>query len=298
MPTTLIATAAALYLSYAAFMFVRQRSLLFPGATVKRVTAPNWPAEVQLVTLPASFGTVQALFLPAKQPPKRAPALIFMHGNSQYADELVPAFDTVRALGLHVLLLEYPGYDGTATVPNFATLRESSSLAYDWLAQHPNVDARRIVAMGASIGGGPAAQLAADRRVRALVLLSTFEEFGQFARERWLPGLLVRDPFHNLARVREFAGPVMVVHGRADDVIPFASGERLARAARRCTFVPLECGHEIAEHVTPELMRAFERFLRDAGVLRSRRRSARGLGMRRAAARVLALPTASSPATA
>lgn len=288
--TATIATAAALYLSYAGFMFVRQRALLFPGATVERVTAPNWPAEVQLVTLPASFGEVQALFLPAKQPPKRAPALIFMHGNSQYVDELVPAFDTIRALGLHVMLLEYPGYGGTPGSPTFASLRESSNLAYDWLAQHPNVDSNRIVAMGASIGGGPAAQLAADRRVRALVLLSTFEEFGQFARERWLPGLIVRDPFHNLARVREYGGPVMVVHGRADDVIPFASGERLARAARRCTFVPLDCGHEIAENVTPELMRAFERFLRDAGVLRSRRRAARGLGLHRAAARALPAP--------
>lgn len=290
---TLIATVAALYLTYATVMFVRQRALLFPGATVKRVSSADWPQEVQLVTLTASFGPVVALMLPAKQPPKRAPAVIFMHGNSQFIDELVPAFDTVRALGLHVLLLEYPGYGGTAGSPSFDSLREASNLAYDWLAAHPNVDPSRIVAMGASIGGGPAAQLAADRRLRALVLLSTFVELAQFARERMLPGLIVRDPFHNLARVREFHGPVMVVHGRCDDVIPFASGEALARAARRGTFVPLECGHEVAEHVTPELMRAFESFLRDAGVLRSRKRAVRALRIRRSALRGLSLPATS-----
>ncbi|HET9484873.1 MAG TPA: prolyl oligopeptidase family serine peptidase [Xanthomonadales bacterium] len=278
---TIIATVAALYLGYATFMFVRQRALLFPGATVKRVFAANWPEEVQLVTLPASFGHVSSLFLPARQPPKRAPALVFMHGNSQFVDELVPAFDTVRALGLHVLLLEYPGYGGMPGAPTFASMREASSVAYDWLAQHPNVDASRIVAMGASIGGGPAAQLSADRPLKALVLLSTFVELAQFARERWLPGAIVRDRFHNAARVREFDGPVMVVHGRRDDVIPFASGEYLARSARRGCFVPLDCGHEIAEHVTPALMQAFERFLREAGVLRTRRRPHRALRLRR-----------------
>jgi uncharacterized protein len=290
---TIIATITALYLSYAAFMFVRQRALLYPGATVKRVFSADWPGDVQLVTLPASFGPVSALFLQARQPPRRAPAVIFMHGNSQFADELVSSFDTVRGLGLHVLLLEYPGYGGKPGAPTFDTLREASTLAYDWVARHPNVDATRIVSLGASLGGGPACQLAADRRVRALVLLSTFVELAQFARERWLPGVIIRDRFDNLARVREYRGRVMVVHGRCDDVIPFASGEALARAARRGTFVPIDCGHEIAEHVTPELMRAFERFLRDAGVLRCRRRAVRGSGLRRES-RALALQGAAA----
>ncbi len=278
---TLIATLAALYVTYAAIMYARQRTLLFPGATIKRVFKPDWPSDVKLVTLPASFGGVNALWLPARQPPKRAPAVIFLHGNSQFADELVPSFDTIRALGMHVLLLEYPGYGGMPGAPTFASLREATNLAYDWLATHPNVDASRIVAMGASIGGGPAAQLTADRRVRALVLLSTFADLGQFARERWLPGLLIRDPYDNLARVAAFRGPVMIVHGRCDDVIPFASAEALGRAARRATFVSLDCGHEIAEHVTPELMRAFATFLCEAGVLRSRHRLLRVMRARR-----------------
>ena len=58
-----------------------------------------------------------------------------------------------------------------------------------------------------------------------------------------LPSFLVTFPYDNLARVSEFDGPVLVVHGRRDEVIPFAAGQHLAAAAKQATFVPLECGH-------------------------------------------------------
>jgi pimeloyl-ACP methyl ester carboxylesterase len=58
-----------------------------------------------------------------------------------------------------------------------------------------------------------------------------------------LPSFLVTFPYDNLTRVKEFGGPVLVVHGRRDGVIPFAAGQYLAAAAKQAQFVPLECGH-------------------------------------------------------
>jgi hypothetical protein len=45
------------------------------------------------------------------------------------------------------------------------------------------------------------------------------------------PPFLLRDPYDNLSAVRQFEGPVLVLHSRRDEVISFAHGERLAAAA-------------------------------------------------------------------
>jgi pimeloyl-ACP methyl ester carboxylesterase len=43
--------------------------------------------------------------------------------------------------------------------------------------------------------------------------------------------------------VSEFGGPVLIVHGRGDGVIPFQAGQHLAAASKHARFVPLDCGH-------------------------------------------------------
>ena len=100
-----------------------------------------------------------------------------------------------------------------------------------------------MVAIGYSIGGGPAAALSELRSVRALVLVSTFDSMGATAWRHALPSFLVAYPYDNVARVGAFAGPVLVVHGRGDGVIPFAAGQHLAAASKQARFVPLDCGH-------------------------------------------------------
>ena len=57
----------------------------------------------------------------------------------------------------------------------------------------------------------------------------------------WLPGRwLVRTKFDNLAKIARCAGPVLIAHGTADNIVPFAQGERLFAAANEPKgFVPL-----------------------------------------------------------
>src|SRR5262249_9697200 len=102
----------------------------------------------------------------------------------------------------------------------------------------------RIAAMGYSIGGGVAADLSRQRKLCALILISTYTSIADMAHRYALPGFLARLPYDTLARVRDFDGPVMVVHGIRDKVVPFAAGQTLTRQARRGTFVQLDCGHD------------------------------------------------------
>ncbi len=264
--TAWIVVFAFAYIAYAGLMFATQRSLLFPiaGDTTHRPTV-HLPDYASAVELPGADGNVRGLFL--RGPPGRAPVLMFSHGNAELADELVDRFDAIRALGVHVFVLEYPGYGGAAGVTTADSIAAAQVVAYDWLAANPAVDSDRIVAMGVSIGGGPAAELTRHRRIRALVLLSTFSTLDALAGEMYLPALLLRDRFDSEPTLRDYRGPVLIAHGRHDEIIPFAHALRLVAAARNKRFQPYECGHADCPYREPAFAELLGDFLRGYGVL-------------------------------
>jgi fermentation-respiration switch protein FrsA (DUF1100 family) len=159
--------------------------------------------------------------------------------------------------------VEFPGYAGTPGAPALDTLHEASTLAFDWLARQPRVRPDAIAIAGRSIGGGPAALLASERKARALLLLSTFADLEEFAHGRLLPAMLIRDRYDNAARVRALEAPVLVMHGRRDEIIPFAHAGRLAGED---SVVALHCGHNDCAYLEGDAFARIARFLAAAGV--------------------------------
>lgn len=154
-----------------------------------------------------------------------------------------------------VLLLEYPGYGRSSGRPSERSIFEAIRAADDWARTQPEVDATRIVPYGRSLGAAAAARLAAERPVPALVLESAFTSARAFARQFGAPGFLVRDPLDTLAALRRFTGPVLVLHGDRDDIVPTEHGRTLAAASPRATFRLLPCGHNDCPRAWNEVRR-------------------------------------------
>ena len=142
-----------------------------------------------------------------------------------------------------MLLLEYPGYGRSEGRPSQRSITEAILAADAWARQQPRIDASRIIPYGRSLGGSAAAILAAERPAPALILESAFTSARAFARQFGAPGFLVRDPLDTLAAVGRFRGPVLVLHGDHDEIVPLDHGRTLAAASPRATFRPLPCGH-------------------------------------------------------
>jgi fermentation-respiration switch protein FrsA (DUF1100 family) len=115
--------------------------------------------------------------------------------------------------------------------------------AYDWAVGNPRVDARRIVAHGRSMGGGAAGQLLKHRAVAALVLESTFTSLGDMVKAAGVPDFLVTNRIDTLEALRQYTGPVLVLHGAHDGVIPATHARVLAAASTRARLVIQDCGH-------------------------------------------------------
>jgi len=241
--------------------------MAFPGTQrdSPRPTA-SAPPDVTQVWLEASFGRVEAWFFDAGGDVHR-PTIIFAHGNGELIEDWHAAMERLVVAGPNALLVEFPGYGHSRGRPSRSALRETFTLAFDWLVARDDVDADRIVAHGRSLGGGVAGDLALDRPVRALVLQSTFSSANAFAREHFFPGFLVRDRWDNRRAVSDFSGPVLLMHGIRDDVIPYTHAKALAAAREGLDIIELDCAHNDCGPAWPEIVASVTAFLRSHALL-------------------------------
>jgi fermentation-respiration switch protein FrsA (DUF1100 family) len=235
------------------FLVIVVGPLISTWAIQRYVTFPTPPpgasdpgaresAGGRLVWLDVDGDRVEAWLLPGSRGP-RAGLIIYAHGNGELIDMRAADFATPRAAGWDVLQVEYPGYGRSEGSPSEESLTAALVAAYDWARTSGRYAQTRIVGHGRSLGGGAIAQLAARRPLAALVLESTFVNLEDVVMAYGVPRVLLLNHFDTAAVLRDYPGPVLLLHGTADRVFPSANAQTLAAIARRATLHFENCGH-------------------------------------------------------
>lgn len=235
--------AAALFLANLAAMYFLQPVFTFPRppAGSARPQA-RVDAGGEALWVDVDGARVEGWLLPGAGA-AGAPLLIYTHGNGELIDFWAEEFAPLRAAGIHILLVEYPGYGRSTGSPSEESVSAVLVAIYDRVAADPRVDARRIIGYGRSLGGGAIAQLAARRPLAALVLESSFTSLADIVRGYHVPGWLIRNHFDTRAVLAGYRGPVLLLHGKLDQVIPFSHAQALKAAFPAVELHEFECGH-------------------------------------------------------
>jgi uncharacterized protein len=237
-------TVVLVYLGTVAVLFSIQTRLIFPGASTQgQVDAEVRPRDgTELVRLKTTRGdTIVALYgaaiLPNGRPDPRAtdrPTMIFFYGNAMCLKYAAVQLEEFRRLGVNVLIPEYVGYGMSSGKASETGCQATALAVYDYLVTARNVDPKRIISAGWSLGGAVAIDLASERQVGGLIAFSSFTsavELGQRA-FRFVPvSLLLRHRFDNVHKIGMVKCPTLIGHGRWDRIIPFEMGEELAAKA-------------------------------------------------------------------
>ena len=203
---------------------------VFPGA--RGVAIPRAvPAGFSLLTAGARDGvTVHALDLPA---PPGGRTIVHFHNNRDTAGDAAELAHGLHARGLGVLLVEYRGYGlSHGSEPSEEGLYNDAEAALDHLAAR-GIGPDRVVLWGTSLGTGVAAEMARRGRGAALVLVTPYTSIPDVvtAVVPFFPaGLLLRQQFDTLAKTAQIRVPTLVIHGDADEIVPFWMGTQLTSA--------------------------------------------------------------------
>ena len=168
---------------------------------------------------------LSAVYLPN---PSARYTLLHSHGNAEDLGVLGPLLSRLRDSGFAVLAYDYRGYGTSDGRPSEAGAYRDVDAAYRHLTDALGVAPDRIIAYGRSVGSGPAIDLAGRHRIAGLVVESGFTTAFRVL-TRW--PLLPVDRFRNIEKISRVRCPVLVIHGRADDIVPIAHGRALWAAA-------------------------------------------------------------------
>jgi abhydrolase domain-containing protein 17 len=173
--------------------------------------------------------TITALYLPNSS---ARFTLLMSHGNAEDIGENRDLYAEYAAPGFAVFAYDYRGYGTSTGTPTESGAYDDERAAWDFMVNTLHIPPSRIIIHGTSVGAGPAVKLAADlsesanidQRPAALILRSPFRSaFTVLTRVPLLPW----DKFNNERRIRRVRMPVLVVHGMADNVIPFSHGQHV-----------------------------------------------------------------------
>ena len=258
-----------IYATYGFTLFTLQRSVMFPRRYAQPPVRDVRIETMRRVWLFASKGKVEAWHIPAKvtEIGKKRPAVIFSHGNAELIDYCASEFLPYSELGVDLLLVEYPGYGRSKGRPSQRAIREVMTIAYDWLKDREDIDSNKIIAHGRSVGGGASCDLAKEREVRALILQSAFTDAKQFAKIYFLPPFLIKDKFENIDIVKSFDGPVLIIHGKHDEIISYKNAVELSKAAKNATLITYDCSHNDCPPDLYQYWKDIQKFLEANGII-------------------------------
>ena len=234
---TLVVIAVTCLLGLAALVYLRQEALLFFPDPLPADYAFGLP-DVEEVRIEVDGATLCALHLKLPHPKG---VVFFLHGNAGNLASWFVNAPFYRQANFDLFMLDYRAYGkSTGRIQSEAQLRGDVAAAWQQLA--PRYRGLRTVVFGRSLGTALAAGLAAQIQPDLTILVSPYWSMTELARLHYplLPTALLRyrlQTFQDLTRIQ---GPVLLIHGDLDALIPVDQSVRLQAVARNAQLVRIQ----------------------------------------------------------
>ncbi len=225
--------------------YLKQPSMVFLPVTTLAATPDQWGLDYEDVVLDAGGGvSLHGWYLPR---PGARNVVLFFHGNAGNISHRGDSIRIFHDLGFDVFIVDYRGYGRSTGDPSEEGLYQDARTAWQYLTGQRGFDANQVVVFGRSLGGVVAASLAAEVTPGAVILESTFTSASDMARVAFplvsrVTVLRYRFPAREF--VAQSGAPLLVLHSREDQIVPFELGERLYHEATAPkAFFEMQGGH-------------------------------------------------------
>ena len=191
---------------------------------------------------------IHAWFIPANPFEKTADkTILFMHGNAGNISHRLETIQVFHKLGFNFFIFDYRGFGESTGSPGEKGTYLDANAAWEYLLQEKNLKPDQIILHGRSLGGGVAAELAKNESPAMLILESTFISMPEVSKIHYpfMPtNLIVKHKYKTFNKLKSIKCPILVIHSRDDEVIPFTHAEmNFENANNPKKFIGLRGGH-------------------------------------------------------
>ena len=159
--------------------------------------------------------------------------IVYWHGNGGNLSLWLDVVADLHRHGFSVLAVDYRGYGASSGSPSERGVYADADSAMVYFNERLRRRGSPVVLWGRSLGCAVASH-AIGHTADALVLESPFPDVGFLFRRNPVMRLLSvfsSYSFPTSRHLEKYAGPLLIIHGDADSIIPFAAGRRVYDAA-------------------------------------------------------------------
>ena len=210
-------------------------------STINAVAFPvpprSWSAAVlrrrsDLILLQTASGETTAAvhIVNRRRADSRPLTILYSHANAEDLGLSLPFADVLsRFCGCDVLAYEYLGYSISSGEPSEAGCLECVDAALAYLLDDCGLEPHRVVVYGRSIGSGPTVDVASRTSgLGGMILQSPIASAGHVVLpEQMAKALAGFDLFKNYEKIKDVTCRTLMIHGRADTMVPFDHAQML-----------------------------------------------------------------------
>ena len=218
------------WLGLTAAIAASQRRLVFNPTLRREVDKPRSSGHrTRPIVLRADDGTKLSGWLMTPQLVGPHPAVVYFGGRSEEVSWVVRDAGKLFP-GMAVLAVNYRGYGASHGDPAENHMVEDGRLLFDWLAERHHVDPSKVAVVGRSLGSGVAVQVALERPVHSLVLITPYDSILAIAKRKFraVPvEYVLRHRFESVKYAPSLTAPTFVLRAAMDDVVPHSHTDLL-----------------------------------------------------------------------
>ena len=161
--------------------------------------------------------------------------ILFLHGNAGSLENRIHKINHFNDMDVNFLIVAWRGFSGNKGKPSEQGLYIDGNSATRWL-KNLGLNEEDIILYGESLGTGIATEIAQNSNFAGLILETPFTSMVDAAKNvyPYIPvGLLLKDRYENYKKIKNINIPILVMHGEADQIVPFRMGKKIYDIAKQ-----------------------------------------------------------------
>ncbi len=195
---------------------------------------------------------------------KKFKTLLFFHGNAGSLENRIHKLNRFDDMKINFLIIAWRGFSGNKGKPTEIGLYEDGQSAIRWLLEK-GLKEEDIIIYGESLGTGVATHLAQSKNFAGVILETPFTSMVDAAKTfyPYIPvNLLLKDKFKNEDKIKNINSPILIMHGEADQIVPFAMGKKIFEIANEPKFSYFTKNDDHMMEYNENLVKALNYFLK------------------------------------